>query len=56
MNHEMMRSIYFGPRFMANRHYVNNALHNDEQIERMREHFISHRQALCYVSNRDEIY
>ena len=39
---------------MENRHYVNNALHNDEQIDRMCEH----RCGLCYVSNScgDEIY
>ena len=48
MNHDPR---YFGHRFMENRHYVNNALHNEDQIERMSEHFISHQLALCCVSN-----
>lgn len=36
---------------MENRHYVNNALHNEDQIERTCKHFISHQLALDYVSN-----
>ena len=43
---------------MENRHYVNNALHNDEQIDRMCEHWLWLDCGLCYVSNScgDEIY